>query len=577
MKKLLHSKIIFSVNRQSGQVVLITVLMFLFISLSIILGFGSSAVKNFKNTQDFFKSKQSYYAAESGIEDAVYRLSSGKPTTASMNLSVNGADTVTTTTNIGSGKDIISIGDLTGLQRKVKTHFSPEATGVSYSYGVQVGNNGMIFANNSGVVGNVYVNGDITGGSGDISGTAVAVNKVPMNIEQQNIMPVSPPSTITFGTAAASQDFTQSFSPSTTTVINEVAFFIKRTSTAPAGAVTVNIMNDNSGVPGPTVIATGTFDSSFTTSYVWNNVTLTTHPTLTKDATYWIVIDIAGSTFNASRYYTLGANTNGYTRGVGRRGSYGGTWLASAGTDAYFRVCMGGVGSTITNIAIGGNAIAHTITGGSVAGSKYCHIGTGCLATTTDPVAKDFAITPTMIAGWESDALAGGEMSGVITGGDLTLGLKKINGNLTISGGDILTVSGALWITGNFTAGNGAEIQLDPAFADGSGVIIVDGLIDISQNVIFRGSGTAGSYILLLTNSTSANAVTIAQNAGAVLLEAPNGTITFQQNSGAKEASANKIVLEENAEVTYELGVADTLFTSGPGGGGGISGWRETQ
>ena len=577
MKNLLRKKIRIPTDRQSGQVMLITVLMFLFISLSIVLGFGSAAVKNFKNTQDFIKSKQVYFTTESGIEDVVYRLLNGKPTTASMNLSLNGVNTVTTVTDVGGEKEIISTGDLSDLQRKVKIRYSPEATGVSYTYGVQVGNNGMEFANNSEVIGNVYVNGDITGGNGDVSGTAIAVNKVPMNIEQQNILPVSPPRTITFGGAASYQDFTQSFTPSTTTVINEVAFYIKKTNTAPTGAVTVNIMNDNSGVPGSTVIATGAFDSAFTTSYVWKNVTLSTHPTLTKDVTYWIVINIAGSTYNSGRYYTLGANTNGYTRGVGRRGSYGGTWLASAGTDSYFRVCMGGVGSTITNIAIGGNAVAHTITGGSVAGSKYCHIGTGCLATTTDPVAKDFAITPAMITGWETAALAGGEISGLTTTGDTTLGLKKINGNLIVSGGDILTVSGTLWITGNFTAGNGAQIKLDSGYAGASGVIVVDGIVAISQSVSFSGSGTEGSYILLLTNSSSASAVTIEQNAGAVLIEAPNGTITFKQNAGAKEASANKIVLEENASVTYEIGVADTLFTTGPGGGGGISTWREIQ
>jgi hypothetical protein len=192
-------------------------------------------------------------------------------------------------------------------------------------------------------------------------------------------------------------------------------------------------------------------------------------------------------------------------------------------------------------------------------------------------VAKDFAITPAMITDWETAALAGGEISGLTTTGDTTLGLKKINGNLTVSGGDILTVSGTLWITGNFTAGNGAQIKLDSGYAGASGVIVVDGIVAISQSVSFSGSGTEGSYILLLTNSSSASAVTIEQNAGAVLIEAPNGTITFKQNAGAKEASANKIVLEENASVTYEIGVADTLFTTGPGGGGGISTWREIQ
>ncbi|MCK9352029.1 MAG: hypothetical protein WCT49_03660 [Candidatus Paceibacterota bacterium] len=593
MKKIFNKVTKPTVNNQRGQVMLITVLMFLFISLSIVLGFGSAAMKNFKNTEDFFKSKQSYLTAESGLEDAVYRFTTGKPTFASMSLSLNGADAVTDITDLGLEKEIISTGSHNSLDRKVKTRFVPDSSGTSYSYGIQVGTGGFTLGNSgSGVNGNVYSNGDILGGASFITGTAVAADKVPMNIEQQNILPVSPiGNTIVFDDAAATQDFAQSFTPSTTTAINEVSFYIKRTSSAPTGTLTVRIMNDNgSGAPGATTLATGSFDSSFTTSYRWNSVTFSSHPTLTKDTVYWIVLDVS-TTGSGTRNFILAANANGYARGIGRRGVHGGTWAASAGTDSYFQVCMGGAGSTIDNMVIGGDAIAHTITNSTVTGTLYCHVGTGnnkaCTATTTQPVAKGFSLTQAKIDEWKAAAEAGGTIAGFNMEEDTSIGLKKIDGDLTTANGIKMTLTGVLWITGDYAPGGGLgqEVTLTPSYGENSGVIIVDGKIDLSNNILFSGSGNPNSFILLLTTSDCPDsaycagqpAITVGNNAGAVLLEAQDGTLHFNNNAGANEATAKKIELSNGATVTYEFGLADTHFTTGPGSGVGILNWREIQ
>jgi len=598
MKKLSHTTIIFPTNRQSGQVVLITVLFFLFISLSIVLGFGSAAVKNFKNTHDAFLSKQSYFTAESGVEDIAYRLSTGKITSASQELALNGATTTTTVTPSGSGNEIIAIGNYTTLNRKVRTLLNPTDIGASYGYGIQVGTGGLTLSNtDSGINGNVYVNGNITGmgwNGSYASGTAIAADQSPVDSSQKNDTPTSPSSTIVFDNAASSQDFAQSFTAATTSVLNEVAFYIKRTNTAPTGTVTINIMNDSGSVtPGSTVLATGSFDSAITTSYAWNNVTLSSHPTLTINQTYWIVIDVS-TTGSGTKNFILGANSNGYSGGVGKRGAYGGSWLASAGTDAYFRVCMGGVTSTIDGVHIGsngvGDAIAHTVKNSKIEGTLYCHTGSGnidengnaitCTYPSPDPVTKDFTITQAMIDQWKAEAEAGGVVSGYNIDADTSLGPKKIDGNLTTSSKIKMTLTGTVWITGDYIPGGGTgqEVNLDIGYGDNSGVIIVDGKVDLANNISFNGAaGHPKSFILVITTSSLGDAIVVGNNAGAVLLDAPNGTIHFDNNAGAKEATAKKIELSNGSNVTYDTGLIDAHFSNGPGSGGGISGWREVQ
>ncbi|KKS10598.1 MAG: hypothetical protein UU66_C0043G0013, partial [Parcubacteria group bacterium GW2011_GWB1_41_5] len=53
---------------------LISVIFFLFISLAIISGLVGPTLREFRNADINLKSKQSYFLAESGVEDAFYRI-----------------------------------------------------------------------------------------------------------------------------------------------------------------------------------------------------------------------------------------------------------------------------------------------------------------------------------------------------------------------------------------------------------------------------------------------------------------------------------------------------------------------
>jgi hypothetical protein len=116
---------------------------------------------------------------------------------------------------------------------------------------------------------------------------------------------------------------------------------------------------------------------------------------------------------------------------------------------------------------------------------------------------------------------------------------------------------------------NNAVISLASGYGSNSGIIIVDGTVNISNNTVFTGSGTAGSYILVLTNNTSVNpaapAMNLANNGAAAVFYAPNGMISVANNASLKEVTAFTLNLTNNSSVVYESGLANVNFSSGPG------------
>jgi hypothetical protein len=138
-------------------------------------------------------------------------------------------------------------------------------------------------------------------------------------------------------------------------------------------------------------------------------------------------------------------------------------------------------------------------------------------------------------------------------------------------------MDGAIWVTGNLVVDNNANIKLASSFGSSDGVIIVDGTITISNNADFDGSGVADSYVLAISTSTSSSAITLGNNAGAVILYAAYGTINVSNNATAKGLNGYYIALGNNATITYETGLANSNFITGPSGSYNISSWKETE
>lgn len=162
----MRKKIKKKINNQSGAAMLISVIFFLFISLAIIAGLVGPTVREFRNANMNLNSKRSYFLAESGGEDAMYRILKNMTIGNSETITVDSNDATTTiATLVDNVKQIASLGDVMNLERKTSLTLKT-GTGVVFKYGTQGGQGGFIFHNNSFLNGNLYSNGNIVGSNG---------------------------------------------------------------------------------------------------------------------------------------------------------------------------------------------------------------------------------------------------------------------------------------------------------------------------------------------------------------------------------------------------------------------------
>ncbi len=223
---------------------------------------------------------------------------------------------------------------------------------------------------------------------------------------------------------------------------------------------------------------------------------------------------------------------------------------------------------------------ANTITNTTVHGTSY--------PGSADQNPVPLPISDDQITDWENQAAAGGTISSCDKNGDYTisasqsLGPKKITCNLIVkSSSGILTVTGPIWVTGNITAQTGPTIKMDPNLGSQNVAIVADnpanttgsGIITIGQSTIFQSSGSSGSFVFLISQNGSAEqggataALSLSQGASALVAYASHGLVTMNQSVGVKEVTGYQISLAQTATVTYDTGLPNTIFESGPGGG----------
>ena len=591
------------IKTTKGYIMLLTTVVFMMVSFIIVFGLTTPIIKQFLSSRDIWGAKQSYYLSEAGIEDVIFRVKNSMTVSDTQEtLNIDGFETVTliNTDSLSGNKTIkTNESDYNGYKRKIEATIIKDQ-GVSFSYGVQTGNGGFLM-NGGKIIGNVYSNGDIISinSSSQITGTAIVANSPNLFADQENYLPESPSNSIIFGTSTNYQDFAQSFKVSTTSPIIQINLYIKKVGNP--SDIAVSIRSDSSGVPNPSaVITSGTILSSLvTTSYGWVEIPLSINPNLVAGNTYWITLDASN---DSAKYYNIAANLDSsYLNGTTKVGKIGSPWY-SAGYDSYFKIFLGGKFGMISGvnrynpIKIGGDAYAHNLSYVQAVGSLKCQVGTSnngtgdslCNNSYSDPSSMPMPISDGNIQDWKDEATLGGIINGnydVSGSNKITLGAKKIIGNLTVGASGILTLTGTLYVTGNITLSGSGIIKLDSTFNKNSGVIISDGKIIIGNSCKATGSGQTGSYIIIVTTSDcptssscgGANAIEISGSGGAVILNAQKGTINFTGSANANEATANKISMSGSTVVTYESGIVSPLFKNGPSGSFSISSWKELE
>jgi hypothetical protein len=576
-----------SYRRDSGQVIILNTLLFVALSLTIIFGVSAPVLSSYATTQSFLSSKETFLLGNSAIEESLYRLKNGLDISNSETVSLDQGDTIVSIANTITGKEITIESTVGSFERDFKIEIIT-GVGTNFNYGIQTGNGGFILNNNAGVTGNVYANGSILGDSGAyITGSAVAAAAVPEEADQENSITGTPSHEIVFGKTSSEQDFAQSFTAGTTTDMGKISFYIKKQGN-PSNK-TVRIHDDSSDSPG-TVLDSATLNSSqVTSSFGWVDVVFSDGVPVVNGTKYWATID-GGN--NNSKYYIIGAE-DAYPGGKSQTGEYNSSWSDTSppGLDAGFRVFVGSQDSIIEDVIVGqsgvGDAYANIVNNVNAEGIIYCQSGTGnnqsCDTSRPNPSTQPLPLSDSNIDQFKSDATVGGVFSGNwVASSTSTLGPIEIDGNLTIN--DDLVITGTVYVTGDIVANNNASVSLSAGYGSSSGVIVTDGEVNLSNNVNFYGSGVPNSFILLITTSncdsatcSGINAIHVSNNVGTVILNAQKGTIFFSNNSGAKTATANKLVLDNNAVVNYDIGLANINFSSGPGGAWNITSWSEVE
>ncbi len=570
---------------------LVVVVIFLFLSLTTLLNISSPIMKQSSVTDDFLDSRKSYFLAEAGVEDVAYRIIKNKNFSASDSLVLDGGEVSISVTDGVNKKYIEARANNENLLRNVKMILKV-GTGSSFSYGIQSGAGGFILSNNSVVNGSVYSNGAIVGSRGSsITGSAISANSSALSADQYNDTPATPTSSIIFGKESSNQDLAQSFILDNVGPLSKASLYIKKVG-APSD-LTARIVNDNNGLPsGNTIVSAVLSKDLIATNYAWVDVSFSEYFQLTLGTRYWLVLD--GGTSN-NKYYVIGAN-NSYAGGFAKVGQYGGSWSNTnpSNLSSYFKVYLGGVSGLISGIEVGsggvGDANAYQVTNSTVAGNLYCKIGSGnnkvCNTSKPIPGAQDLPLSDAQIIGWKNEAVSGQIINGNYTlSSSGSLGPAKIVGDLTVRGRKILTMTGTIWVTGKITLEEGSSVVLDRGYGTGSGVLLSDGRMIISNNTIFAGSGQAGSYIIALTTSDcpisescgGKDAIEVSNNIEAAILSAQNGVIRMKDNANAKQVTAHIVILEENVSINYESGMINANFVNGPSGGWSLDKWAEIQ
>ena len=160
-------------NSESGQAMIISVLFFVWVSTATVLGLSAPIVKHISMATSIAVSKESFYVAEAGMEDVVYRLRSGIATAPSQTLTVGNHSVVTTVADISGGKIVTALGRASDYVRKIKTELTL-GTGIAFHYGVQAGAGGFVLQNTSSVTGNVHSSGPVVGAGNNIYGDVIS-------------------------------------------------------------------------------------------------------------------------------------------------------------------------------------------------------------------------------------------------------------------------------------------------------------------------------------------------------------------------------------------------------------------
>ncbi|MDD2935250.1 MAG: hypothetical protein PHX25_02125 [Candidatus Pacebacteria bacterium] len=625
-------------KKNEGQVVILVALFAVFVSSSLIMIISSPVVSQLKTNRILFEAKKSYYLSESGNEDIVYRIRNGANIVGQKNIILNDGSAGTVVTDLGSGiKEVVTTANVNNKIRKIKSRIQV-TSGVSFNYGLFTGQGGIEMENNTRINGSIYSNGSIEGASNVMIAGDVYV--APRPATTTNIKWITQNDDFVFGRYIGGQqrvDAMQSFATSTNDLrLSKVSLYLKKIGN-PTN-LNIKIAKDKSGNPDKNnILATGEILSSLISgSYAYVDVGFNSNPVLVANQKYWIVADMARDDDN---YYIWGIDNFGeYSLGSPK---YSDDWTKSSiidvSGDLDFKVWttdeegLGTLDTVIVGDDVGGvfNAYAHNIIDSQISGDAFtyslsggvvdgniiansisnctingdadynintnCTVGGSSHSPTTPPVDPPYLPNPISeanIEAWKNEAIS----FGTITAGDLTagdgdtIGPGVIGGDLIIESNTDVSLGGTLYVHGNIIVNGDAGIGLGAGYgANGSGVILSDGWIDLYNNVDLNNPRSGSGHLMLVslaqcdkyygfaTCNSDISSISVSNNVRADILVAPYGAIEMSNNVSITALVGDQLNLKNNIILNYEQGLTNMNFSSGPSGSWGIESWREIE
>ncbi len=571
--------------KRPGAIALIAIIFISAFALVVMISASRIASQGLNSVSVAKNGEQALNAAESGLQDALYRIGS------------NNAPATYTVTNLnGLGTDVtINISVVTPFQRLVKAsaytaasnvtrtvqiQVATSAFGVTLSHAVQSGEGGFVMGN-SDVFGDVTSNGsfDGVGNNSRISGNLQIANGA---AEATSVSTGDLPSDKDFGDAAARVDAAQSFQVGADSVMQRAQVRLKRGGGTLPNNITVSLVRDNAGKPSILpydVIATGSIaKNSVGASYAWIDISFATNsigvPLYAGD-TYWLVLDMP-SPDSKHPIWNIDGSSNPIPSGQGMLGDFASNTWATAGGDMALKTWVN-IGTTNAQdvrvlpyaiTASAGDLHAHSITNCTIAGTA-AYAGTNFTSSTAaaqQPNSAEVAHQDFPIKKADIDQLAGTISSGPhiaahnVNGAE-TMSSTTIDGDLTIdSNGDALTVNGNLYIKGNLDMSHpGVTLRAANSVGANSIFIIVEGTISVDQNANITSNGTTGNFIVLISKSYARQippggtpAIQAQNNSSAAVYYALNGTIFMKNGAALKNASGFFVNMENGSSVTYD-------------------------
>lgn len=148
------------IEMSKGQAIMTVVFFMLFFGGIGVLAFSYLALNRSRDSREILNSEKSYYLAEAGTEDVIYRMNNGKSHSPIEELVLDGFTATTTTTIVGTRREVVTLASTQQNFRKIKSVLET-GSGTSFIYGIQVGRGGFLMENDTKLNGSVYTAGNI--------------------------------------------------------------------------------------------------------------------------------------------------------------------------------------------------------------------------------------------------------------------------------------------------------------------------------------------------------------------------------------------------------------------------------